>query len=292
MVIIHQMAKVGSTAIQQALQRAGIESLQTHNLGEHHLQNNLASFLSSFYTLQRVRNELGLFKDQIIATKLLDIARQPGSPKQKLITLSRDPARRWFSALIQNYAFLQPKVDEFYEAQQGKKPASASESFDYIFTTLLNLVNSSEHKLGSHEFNEFFWNSRHTENEDINKVILLVGAELLVPFTWFQTNIHELIDLDIYAQPVENGMLVTGNEHFKLLYIKFENLKRDRALTSRALTEFLDKKIKMKPANVSKGKAGFDIIKPLEDKYYSQFMSCANIKTSDYCRHFNYPEQA
>ena len=53
----------------------------------------------------------------------------------------------------------------------------------------------------------------------------------------------------------------------------------------------LDKKIKMKPANVSKGKAGFDIIKPLEDKYYSQFMSCANIKTSDYCRHFNYPEQ-
>lgn len=290
MVIIHQMAKVGSTAIQKALERAGIESLQTHNLGEHHLQNNLASFLSSFYTLQRVRNELGLFRDQIIATKLLDIARQPGSSKQKLITLSRDPVRRWFSALVQNYAFLEPKVSQFYEVQMGKQANSAHESFDYVFNILLNMVRDSDDMLGSHEFNEQFWNIRHVEDEDLNKVLLLVGAELLVPFTWFQTNIRDLVDIDIYAKPIDDGILHTENQHFDLLYIKFENLKRDRARTSRALTDFLGKKIKLKPANVSRGKTGFDIIKSLENTYYPQFMSASSIEASDYCNHFGYPE--
>lgn len=290
MVIIHQMAKVGSTAIQKALEQAGIASLQTHNLGEHHLQNNLASFMSSFYTLERVRNELGLFKDQIIATKLLDLSRQPGNPKQKIITLSRDPVSRWFSALVQNYKFLQPDVGSFFEAQNGKKPADDFESFDFIIDTLLKLITESEHRLGSHEFSNYFWNIRHTESEQLNKILQLVGAELMVPFTWFQTNIQDLMGIDIYAQPITDGMLITGNEYYQLLYIKFENLRRERAKTGQMLSEFLGRKIKLKPANVSKGKSGFDVIKKLEKKYYEPFMTCPNIRESIYCKHFEYPE--
>ncbi len=291
MVIIHQMAKVGSTAIQKALEQAGIASLQTHNLGEHHLQNNLASFMSSFYTLERVKNELGLFKDQIIATKLLELSRQPGNPKQKIITLSRDPVSRWFSALVQNYKFLDSEVASFFEAQNGKKPADDFESFDYILNTLLVLIKDSSYKLGSHEFNDYFWNIRHTESEDVNKILLLVGAELMVPFTWFQTNIQDLMGIDIYAQTITDGMLITDNEHFELLYIKFENLRRERAKTGQMLSKFLGRKISLKSANISKGKPGFDVIKQLEDKYYNAFMTCPNISESPYCKHFQYPDE-
>lgn len=290
MVIIHQMAKVGSTAIQKALERAGIESLQTHNLGEHHLQNNLASFMSSFYTLERVKNELGLFKDQILATKLLEQSRLPGNPKQKLITLSRDPVIRWFSALVQNFNFLKPDVASFFEAQNGRKPANEFESFDYIISTVLELINQSDHMLGSNEFNEYFWQTRHAESERVNKILLLVGAELMVPFTWFQTNIQDLMDIDIYSQPITDGLLVTGNEHFELLYIKFENLRRDRIKTEQVLSEFLGSTVELQSENVSKGKEGFEALQLLEDKYAPLFMACPNIRDSKYCNHFHYPE--
>jgi len=247
--------------------------------------------MSSFYTLERVRNELGLFKDQILATKLLEQSRLPGNPRLKIITLSRDPVSRWFSALVQNFNFLQANVATFYETKNGRKPVNDLESFDYIFGTLLKLVTESNHMLGSHEFNEYFWHIQHTDSEQVNKTLQLVGAELLVPFNWFQTNIQELTGIDIYAQPIRDGLLITGNEHYELLYIKFEKLKSDRSSTARMLSEFLSKKIKLKHANISKGKEGFDVIKQLENKYYEPFITCPNIRDSLYCKHFLYPEQ-
>ena len=125
MIIIHQMAKVGSTAIYNALNRAGIETLQTHNLGEQHLIHNIRSFLNPMYPVERLRNELGLFNEQIIASKQIELSRLPGNPRQKIITLSRDPVIRWFSALVQNFSFLKPNVDIFFE-ELGLKRVAAS----------------------------------------------------------------------------------------------------------------------------------------------------------------------
>jgi hypothetical protein len=114
----------------------------------------------------------------------------------------------------------------------------------------------------------------------------------MVPFTWFQSNIRDLTGIDIYAHRIENGLLVTGNEHFELLYIKFENLRRDRINTERVLGEFLGRKIELASANVSKGKSGFEAIQQLEDEYAPLFMACPNIRESNYCKHFAYPEPA
>ena len=290
MVIIHQMAKVGSTAIHNALVRAGIVSLQTHNLGLHHLQNNLTSFFTPLYSLERVTNELPLFRDQILASKHLELARQPGQPRQKIITLSRDPVVRWFSAMVQNYAFLKDNVAEFFTVQSGRAPSDDLESFDFIFDFMLGLVNDSGHRLGSHEFNESFWHSPHVDSTRANDILLQVGAELMVPFTWFQSNIRDLTGIDLYAQTIEDGYLVTGNEHFELLYIKFENLRRQRIETERILGEFVGKKVELASANVSRGKAGFDAMQQLEDKYVPLFMSSPAISESEYCRHFGYPD--
>lgn len=292
MVIIHQMAKVGSTAIHNALERAGIESLQTHNLGQHHLQNNLTSFFTPLYSLERVRNELPLFRDQILATKYLELSRQPGKPRQKIITLSRDPVIRWFSAMVQNFPYLRDNVAEFFSDLNDRQPKNDSESFDFIFDFMLNLVRHSQHLLGSHEFNEFFWHTPHVESEQANNILLQVGAELMVPFTWFQSNIRDLTGIDLYDMTIENGLLITANEHFELLYIKFENLRRQRIETERVLSDFLGKGIELTSANVSRGKTGFEAIQQLEDKYVPLFMGCRNISDSVYCQHFQYPDAA
>lgn len=285
------MAKVGSTAIYNALKRAGIETLQTHNLGEQHLIHNIRSFLNPMYPLERVRNELGLFNEQIIASKQIEMSRLPGNPRQKIITLSRDPVLRWFSALVQNFNFLKPNVDMFFEEQNSKSPANDLESFDCIFNAMLEMITSSDDTLDSHEFSQHFLHKKHLESEISNNILRQIGAELMVPFTWFQSNIQDLTGIDIYAQPITDGLLITGNKCFDLLYIKFENLKRERISTEQIISEFVGKEIKLISENVSQGKDGFDAIQELEDKYYPLFMGCTNIRNSNYCRHFKYPEQ-
>ena len=290
MIIIHQMAKVGSTAIYNALNRAGIETLQTHNLGEQHLIHNIRSFLNPMYPVERLRNELGLFNEQIIASKQIELSRLPGNPRQKIITLSRDPVIRWFSALVQNFSFLKPNVDIFFEEQNGKPPVNDLESFDCIFNAMLKMISQSDGMLGSDEFKQHFLHTKHLESENSNNILRQIGAELMVPFTWFQSNILDLIGIDIYAQPITDGLLITGNKCFDLLYIKFENLRRERIRTEQVISEFAGKEIKLISENVSHGKEGFDALQELEDKYFPLFMDCPNIRNSIYCRHFNYPE--
>ena len=292
MIIIHQMAKVGSTAIYNALNRAGIETLQTHNLGEQHLIHNIRSFLNPMYPVERLRNELGLFNEQIIASKQIELSRLPGNPRQKIITLSRDPVIRWFSALVQNFSFLKPNVDIFFEEQNGKRPANDLESFDCIFNAMLKMITQSDDMLGSDKFKQHFLHTKHLESENSNNILRQIGAELMVPFTWFQSNILDLIGIDIYAQPITDGLLITGNKCFDLLYIKFENLRRERIRTEQVISEFAGKEIKLISENVSQGKEGFDALQQLEDKYFPLFMDCPNIRNSVYCRHFKYPEQS
>jgi hypothetical protein len=292
MIIIHQMAKVGSTAIYNALNRAGIETLQTHNLGEQHLIHNIRSFLNPMYPVERLRNELGLFNEQIIASKQIELSRLPGNPRQKIITLSRDPVIRWFSALVQNFSFLKPNVDIFFEEQNGKRPVNDLESFDCIFNAMLKMITQSDDMLGSDEFKQHFLHTKHLESENSNNILRQIGAELMVPFTWFQSNILDLIGIDIYAQPITDGLLITGNKCFDLLYIKFENLRRERIRTEQVISEFAGKEIKLISENVSQGKEGFDALQQLEDKYFPLFMDCPNIRNSVYCRHFKYPEQS
>jgi len=286
------MAKVGSTAIYNALNRAGIETLQTHNLGEQHLIHNIRSFLNPMYPVERLRNELGLFNEQIIASKQIELSRLPGNPRQKIITLSRDPVIRWFSALVQNFSFLKPNVDIFFEEQNGKRPVNDLESFDCIFNAMLKMITQSDDMLGSDEFKQHFLHTKHLESENSNNILRQIGAELMVPFTWFQSNILDLIGIDIYAQPITDGLLITGNKCFDLLYIKFENLRRERIRTEQVISEFAGKEIKLISENVSQGKEGFDALQQLEDKYFPLFMDCPNIRNSVYCRHFKYPEQS
>ena len=290
MIIIHQMAKVGSTAIYNALKRAGIESLQTHNLGEQHLIHNIRSFLNPMYPVERVRNELGLFNEQIIASKQSELSRLPGTPRQTLIPRSRARVRRWFSALVQNFSFLKSNVDIVFEEQNGTPPVNDLESFDCIFNAMLEMITQSDDTLDSHEFSQHFLHKKHLESENSNNILRQIGAELMVPFSWFQSNILDLTGIDIYAQPITDGVLMTGNKSFDLLYIKFENLRRERIRTEQVISEFAGKEIKLISENVSHGKEGFDAIQELEDKYYPLFMNCPNIRNSIYCRHFRYPE--
>ena len=242
--------------------------------------------------MERVRNELGLFNEQIIASKQIELSRLPGNPRQKIITLSRDPVIRWFSALVQNFSFLKSNVDIFFEEQNGTPPVNDLESCDCIFNAMLEMITQSDDTLDSHEFSQHFLHKKHLESEHSNNILRQIGAELMVPFTWFQSNILDLTGIDIYAQPITDGLLITGNKSFDLLYIKFENLRRERIRTEQVISEFAGKEIKLISENVSHGKEGFDAIQELEDKYYPLFMNCPNIRNSIYCRHFRYPEQS
>ena len=157
---------------------------------------------------------------------------------------------------------------------------------------MLKMITQSDDMLGSDEFNQHFLHTKHLESENSNNILRQIGAELMVPFTWFQSNILDLIGIDIYAQPITDGLLITGNKCFDLLYIKFENLRRERIRTEQVISEFAGKEIKLISENVSQGKEGFDALQQLEDKYFPLFMDCPNIRNSVYCRHFKYPEQS
>jgi hypothetical protein len=146
MFIIHQMGKVGSTAIFHALLKQQLNAVQTHSLSKKNLHANIDAFLHPSTSIERVKLEKELFFSQLMTTKLiLDCQASHyhtlnSEQLPKIISLTRDPVERWISALTQNYQFHIQAAKEFYFLQAGHKEENDFVCLDFAFAQLSSLL--------------------------------------------------------------------------------------------------------------------------------------------------------
>jgi hypothetical protein len=289
-IIIHQMGKVGSSAILTALRQKEINALQTHNLGKEHLISIINNFLLPVYPIERIKSELQLLNDQIIATKLIENARiQQTGEHQKIITLYRHAVDRWFSALVQNYSFYLENARALYQREfDNNSQQDDRKAFDFAISNVVKVIRNAPDVLGSKIFSEYFWKGKHIDSKMANTHLIQIGAELIVPFYWFQSNIEALLGINFYESPLIEELQVFSKDVFEVMTIKFEYLKQEPKKVEQKVGEFVGTQIELMQENVSKGKLGYEIIKSIKNYYYKELIQCNQIRDSIYMQYLGY----
>jgi hypothetical protein len=185
---IHQMGKVGSTAIVSSLHACGYPQqakiIQTHFLspqGRSFVENleiegqggwnNLPARTKNFLVFSRVVGQMlqdGYLQDH----------------RSNVITLVRDPVATNLSGFFHNYLWWPPDLEQQSRARTG----------DYLSQLNQRFMHSYPHD---------------------------------VPLTWFDLEMKPLFGIDVYAAefPKESGYKIYHGEHANLLLLKLEKLK-------------------------------------------------------------------
>ncbi len=326
MYLVHQMGKVGSTAIVQALKEKALNAVQTHYLSEDMILENVSAYLQPHIDINRILQEKELFFDQLIATKyIINNYNNPGQPIN-VITSSREPFDRWMSALTQNYTFHLQSARKFFNIFHHKDPVDDYDALDFMIQKLFSIIDLQTlvsfrekhdaqnrtflqkllgswhpnwqpylppekdpiYRLGSLELKHYYWDRDHMNHPQASQLLKSFGAELIIPFYWFENNLKKLLDIDIYQIPIKEGIGVYQRDNIRLLYIQFETLKTSPKHCEQILSDFCGQEIKLKQSNVSRGKPGYETIKTIKQKYREKFQQMKPIQLSTYCQHFNY----
>jgi len=286
-VIVHQMGKVGSSALDATLNAKGYESIQTHLLGQSNLIQMLKNMTGPQSDINRVFNESELFNRQVIATKLITEyqSEKYGDKKLKLISLVREPIDRWFSAFIQNYKFYLPMIEALSEG----KDFSINEKINYMYEVALDILEKSPANLGTTAFAEWFSNTKFFDDPKKNFAIKNLMTELTIPFYWFEKNIQNVIGIDIFEKPITDNYNLYTTNHFKFILLKYEMFENEEENLKKILGEFLDiEEFNLLKVNVTSGKSGVNEAKEVFKQFSDEFKNLEVIKKSKYCLYFKY----
>lgn len=287
-ILVHQMGKVGSTAITQSLDRVGVPCLQTHAVGRQALCRSLKFFLNQHTDLNRIYQEQHLFRDQLIATKLLEQSQAANADKLRIITLSREPVDRWFSALLQNYPFHLMSARQFLRSETGKEEEDELECFSYACGRLLSIARGKVMPLAPQKLFQKYWRSRMVRNPEADFHLKQIGSELILPLTWFITQFKRPIGVNLFDVDVSSGIAVTEQAGTRVLLLKYEVLRDHPTMTQQAISEFVDTAVVLSKSNVSSEKTSFDVIQALRASFEAEFRTSRLVQSSLYCQHFGY----
>ena len=286
-IIVHQMGKVGSSALDATLNARGYESIQTHLLGQDNLMQMLKNMTGNQSDINRVANEFELFNRQVLATKLINEYQSGkyGDEKLKLVSLVREPIERWFSAFIQNYRFYLPMI----EVLSDNDNSSIDEKLNLMYKTALEILEKAPSNLGTPSFENWFWSTDFFDNPEKSFAIKNLMAELTIPFSWFEKNIQNVIGLDIFTQTMQENYNIYDMKNFEFLLLKYEMFKKEEDSLKKVLGEFLDiEEFDLPKVNVTSGKSGVSEAKEVFKQYSEQFKNLDVVKKSKYCQYFKY----
>lgn len=287
-VLVHQMGKVGSSAIRQSLENGGIPCLQTHALGREALCSTLKFLLDPHTDVNRVLREQPVLRDQVIATKLVEQSRAVGAGYLKVVTLSREPVDRWFSALLQNYLFHLTNAKRYFLSELGREPEDDLECFSAVCRHLLAVAQSKTLPLEPQRLFRRYWRGRLARDPEADYHLKQIGGELILPLAWFVTQLKRPVGMNLFDVDVSNGIAVSEHGGVELLFLKYELLRDHPQMAQQALSAFVKGEVKIGRSNVSREKPNYATIEKLRRRYEADFRLSRLVRESVYCRHFGY----
>jgi len=257
-VIVHTMAKVGSTGIRNAIEKAVNDRLvfNTHFLSENVI-TRLEETSKSLFHSQRERLSLPLlWRSEFLREQLITAENKD---KWKFISLTRDPVARNISAFFQNI-FITPGTSN--ETIRINSPL-------YDIDTEVSIQ----------------------DTELLVELFLTKWADHTGPADFFERDFVEFLGLDVYAQAFDHnkGYQIYAENGINAIIIKLENIT---VTTNAVLANFLGLPgIDLKNENVSAAKPFGELYKRfisgirLSDNYLDEMYG------SRYAQHFYTPEE-
>jgi hypothetical protein len=224
--LVLQMGKVASLAIQQALNEGGINAFHCHALSPARQQSTIAHLLNSDLTFGLASHGLRLHIHNAslgMLTRWYQKHKQHGGHKLKVVTLTRDPIAYYKSSFVQRRDSVLPKLFEWQRARLGVAADASVDQAKTVQDFVLELAwiivaagaENSERCLAlAHER----W-PRHP-------VVVEEVIYWLRPLKWFDTEIAAIFGLNVLAAPElrEHGWVVLQNDWVEVLALQFEEL--------------------------------------------------------------------
>lgn len=287
-VLVHQMGKVGSSAVRQSLERSGLPALQTHALGRPALCGTLRFLLDPRTDMARVLQEQPLFHEQVIATKLVEQSRAADPGYLKMVTLSREPVDRWFSALLQNYRFHLLSARRYFLSETGRESTDDLECLSVACRRLLAVADSKTMPSAPRALFRRYWRERLVPDAEADYHLKQIGSELILPLAWFVTQLYQPVGVNLFEVDLSSGVAVVEHAGVELLFLKYEVLRDRPQVAQEALSAFVKAQVELGRTNVSGDKPSFAIVQQLRGRFEADFRRSRLVRESAYCRHFGY----
>ena len=120
-VLVHQMARVGSITVLRALRRdlPGLDFYHTHYLNP----DTIARFRAQFDRIHSVTGVAGLHREFLAARHLRRLLDRGVSGRWRIVTLVRDPVARTVSAFLMHFPYAYPEHGLRFLEDPGNVPA-------------------------------------------------------------------------------------------------------------------------------------------------------------------------
>jgi hypothetical protein len=229
-VLVLQMAKVASMSIRSALTKNGFNAFQCHGLSAARQERDLSRLRRADFTNNLVSHRLGQHIQYVCLAMLVrwyQTYKQRHGGKLKVITLTRDPVRRYASNLLQHIGYARPLIIAWQRARLGTDTSAAideSEALRDFVSELASIIVVARPSTGAQGCDDCValarqrWPRHFIVEEEI--------SEWLRPLTWFDTEIGSVFGLDALAAPElrTRGWVELGNDWVDILVLRFEGL--------------------------------------------------------------------
>ena len=228
--VVLQMGKVASTSIQSALLARGINAFHSHGLSAPIQRGRLSGLLEADLTFRLAAHDLRRHIQSVALHMMLRWYRKHKQYKRhrlKVITLTRDPVTHYPSAFLHRRDSSLPAILSWHRARAKLSPHDPMDETQALTDFLMELAS-------------ILVDGRPSEGDSgVARCFALIGQRwpehpvfaaemhaLLVPLTWFDSEITAMFDMDMLAAPGfrERGWAEQSNEWVDIMVVKFEEL--------------------------------------------------------------------
>ncbi|NJO37644.1 MAG: hypothetical protein HC871_08510, partial [Rhizobiales bacterium] len=228
--VVLQMGKVASTSIQSALLARGINAFHSHGLSSLVQHGRLSQLLGAELTFRLAAHDLRRHIQSAALHMMLRWYRkhqQYKGHRLKVVTLTRDPVTYYPSAFLHARDGSLPGILSWYRARtslSARDPVDETKALTDFLTELASILVEGHPSDGDAGIAPL-----HRIGAGALAGPSGFGAEmhtLLVPLTWFDSEITALLGVDMLAAPGfrERGWAEQGNAWVDVLALKFEAL--------------------------------------------------------------------
>ena len=229
-VLVLQMAKVASQSIRTALSRRAFNVFHCHGLSTARQDRDLDRLRRGKLNVNLVSQRLGQHLQYLSLHMLVRWYQENKTRhgrKLKVITLTRDPARRYPSNFMQHRGVARPQIQSWHRARLGADPTqpldehAALRDFVIELASIIVEARPSSGPDGCKACERLArerWPDHYIVEEEI--------SEMLRPLTWFDTEIGSVFGVDVLAAPdlAKQGWAEVSTYCADILVLQFEKL--------------------------------------------------------------------
>ena len=281
-VFIYQMGKVASTSLLNSINEYDYIARQTHFLGKKHLHEMLDHILIPGINDFFYYHNKGQLVENIENMRIINLLKKLNK-KINIITLVRKVDDWFWSAITQQYEGLWPKYKR-YARQKGLESSDRYEIIRLFYNDFFNFCIEHDISVGEYqESNRKIFRLREKLNNPDNNLFIDHLMILNGPLVWYDQFFNDTFDIDVYSKPLLNNNITLEVEEFKILLLKYENIKE---LIPDIGTFLNIDNFTLKQDNTSNVKQQYQVMNKVKHEFNPLLHKTFDLMQTKYMKHF------